>query len=449
MNLLVITKHLDLLERVRTAFEGAGHTVQHVPDALHALAIEAWEHSQLVVVDAASDVVDGFRFCNMLRGESRVLFQSLPIFLVLDHPPQEDEVTLLQEVDADGYVLSTDGLPRLLEKLRPAVEGQGLRIPAQRAPILVTGLRRDQTRRLRPFLEHFGFDPRVVPLKEAETAQRDINAPIAVIGAEGRTLRLVELLSGFRTHDCLPYTVLLGPYPREPLQRRLFLAGVSDWLPLPVSPAHLLQACRRGLHWIHAKRIQREFESRIHELHEQRTMLEIEAAALRNEVLTDPLTELLNRRAFNQNLEHAIHQYARHHRPFVLILGDLDYFKLVNDRFGHLVGDQVLRVISQRIRASLRRADLAFRIGGEEFAVILSETSLQAGAEVAEKLRRRIDGEPVLLETGQSVLPTMSFGVGAPSDGDAGALFASVDQALYRAKQKGRNCTEVVGPGRG
>ena len=126
-------------------------------------------------------------------------------------------------------------------------------------------------------------------------------------------------------------------------------------------------------------------------------MLELETSRLRSEVLTDPLTELLNRRAFNQHLEHAVNQWERHHRPFVLILGDLDYFKLINDRFGHLVGDQVLKAVAQRIGASLRRSDLAFRIGGEEFAIILTESSLQRGRRGGREdppAHRRTAGDP-------------------------------------------------------
>ncbi|HWQ09252.1 MAG TPA: GGDEF domain-containing protein, partial [Holophaga sp.] len=81
---------------------------------------------------------------------------------------------------------------------------------------------------------------------------------------------------------------------------------------------------------------------------------------------------------------------------------------------------------------------------GEEFAILLMETSLQAGTEVADKLRRRIDENPIHLETGQSILPTVSFGVGAPGDEDAETLVRAVDAALYMAKRKGRNRIEVV-----
>jgi diguanylate cyclase (GGDEF)-like protein len=176
-------------------------------------------------------------------------------------------------------------------------------------------------------------------------------------------------------------------------------------------------------------------------------MLEIEAAALRSEVLTDPLTELLNRRAFDQNLEHAIRQWERHRRAFVLLLGDVDHFKLINDRFGHPVGDEVLRQMAARIRTGLRKSDLAFRIGGEEFAVLLTETSLKAGADVADKLRRRIDEEPMVLPAGQIIFPTMSFGVGGPDAHSPSALLALVDRALYQAKRLGRNRVVVAGGG--
>jgi len=176
-------------------------------------------------------------------------------------------------------------------------------------------------------------------------------------------------------------------------------------------------------------------------------MLEIEAAALRNEVLTDPLTELLNRRAFDQNLDHALRQWERHRRAFVLVLGDVDHFKLINDRFGHPVGDEVLRQLADRIRSALRKSDLAFRIGGEEFAVLLTETSLKGGAEVANKLRRCIDEEPVSLSTGQTIFPTVSFGVCGPGAPTLAALMAQVDRALYQAKSLGRNRVVVAHEG--
>jgi len=277
-----------------------------------------------------------------------------------------------------------------------------------------------------------------------DSFQTELRAPILLLGLHPDGTQTDGALECMREHEFSPYVILLGKLPKETLQRKWLVSGVMDWIPLPLSNPRLLHAFRRAMEWIHMKRIQREYQFQLNDLRERRLLLEMETSALRNEVLTDALTGLLNRRAFNQNLEHAFNQWERHRRPFVLILGDLDYFKLINDRFGHLVGDHVLEVLGERIRRALRRSDLAFRIGGEEFAILLMETQIQAGADVADKLRRRIDGNPIPLDTGQTVFPTMSFGVGSPVEHDANSLFAVVDQALYVAKHKGRNRIEVV-----
>jgi diguanylate cyclase (GGDEF)-like protein len=446
MNILAITKHAALVERLRTAFEGAGNPVQHVQDPLDALASEAWGQAQLILVDAGGDPMDGFRFCALLRGESRILFQNLPIFLIFELPPEEAELARIRATDADGFILADDSIQRLLTVLGPGVEADGGRGSGPRVPLLTAGLHPETSKRIQGLVNHFGFELMTSPIEALPEVQRRIKAPLLLLGLDSTGARTLKALQAMRQHECSPYVILLGKTSRHALQRKLLLAGAMDWLSLPLSPPRLLHACRRGLEWIHAKRIQREFQFQIGDLRERRLQLEMETAALRNEVLTDPLTGLLNRRAFDQNLENAFNQWDRHRRAFVLVLGDLDYFKLINDRFGHLVGDEVLRALAGRMRGGLRKSDLAFRIGGEEFAILLMETTLQAGAEVAEKLRGRIDANPIVLESGQRVFPTMSFGVGGPEGFAPEALFGAVDQALYAAKNKGRNRVEVAQP---
>ena len=444
MNILVITKHADLVERLRTAFEGAGNRILHVQDHLDALASEAWSQAQLILVDAAGDPMDGFRFCTLLRGESRILFQNLPIFLIFEQSLLEDEMPQVRATDVDGHILASDSIQRLLNVLGPAVEADSIPGGGSKVPLLVSGLRTELVQRIRGLVDHFGFELTASPLKDLSLVQSQIKAPLLILGMDATGARTLSALQAMREHGEAPYVILLGKIPRQALQRQLLLAGAMDWVTLPLSAPRLLHACRRGLEWIHGKRIQQEFQFQINDLRERRILLEMEAAALRNEVLTDPLTGLLNRRAFDQNLENAFNQWERHRRTFVLVLGDLDYFKLINDRFGHLAGDEVLRALAQRMRQGLRRSDLAFRIGGEEFAVLLTETSIMAGAEVAEKLRRKIDENPIALESGQMVFPTMSFGVGAPDGHTASSIFAAVDKALYVAKHKGRNRIEVL-----
>lgn len=447
MNIVAITKHNELVERLRTAYEAEGHGIRVVPDHLQALALEAWAHADVLLVDAEGDPLDGLRFCRLLRGESRQLFQNLPIFLIFDNPAHEVDPGTLLDVDADGFLSAHDGVQRIRTLLNPATEGNLVRRDAPPIPLLAVGLPQSRIDRIGALVGHFGYAVLPCPLGDLVARLSELQPPVLLLGLDPAGTRALEALRRLRQHALDPHVILIGRLPQESLQRRLLLAGVKDWVPLPLSHALLLQALRKSLEWLHLKRVHREFQAQLSEMRERRLLLEMETSSLRSEVLTDPLTELLNRRAFNQNLELAINQWIRHHRPFVLIFGDIDYFKLINDRFGHLVGDQVLKILAERIRGSLRRSDLAFRIGGEEFAIILMETGLQAGAEVADKLRRRIDENPIHLATGQSIFPTVSFGVGAPSDHDANSLCVAVDEALYIAKHKGRNRIEVV-PGK-
>ncbi len=444
MNLLAITKHADLVDRLRTAFEGAGNRVLHVQDHLDALASEAWSQAHLILVDAVGDPMDGFRLCALLRGESRILFQNLPIFLVFDPEVPEAEFPPSDSLDVDGFVLANDSIQRLLNTLGPAVEAFRMRVGAPKVPLVAVGLRPEQARRITGLVDHFGFELTATNLRQLGAVQSRIKSPLVLLGMDSEGTRALAALQAMRELENPPYVILLGKDPSQAMQRKLLLAGAMDWLPLPLSPPRLLHACRKGLDWMHGKLIQKEFQLQINDLRERRQSLEMEAAALRSEVLTDPLTGLLNRRAFDQNLENAFNQWERHRRSFVLVLGDLDFFKLINDRFGHLVGDDVLRAIAQRMRKGLRRSDLAFRIGGEEFAVLLMETTLQAGREVTEKLRKRIDENPFALEGGPTVFPTMSFGVGGPEGYKVASLFSAVDLALYRAKNKGRNRVEMA-----
>jgi diguanylate cyclase (GGDEF)-like protein len=444
MNIVAITKHSDLVERVRTAFEEGGHRVQTIPDHLQALAIEAWKDAQLILVDAVGDPLGGFHFCSLLRGESRYLFQNLFLFLIFDDPVPEVEPRIFEDAGIDGFFSAHDEPQRILTVLSPALEGNVLQKDAPRIPLLAAGFSKALGEQVGKAVEHSGFELITCPAKDLVFRQSRLRTSILLTGLDSKGVRTLRALRQMREHELSPYIILIGRFPGVGLQCKLTLAGVRDWVPIPLSRPLLLLAVRRGLEWLHMRMIRKELQVQISSVREGSLLLEMEASSLRNEVLTDPLTELLNRRAFNQNLELAINQWVRHHRPFVLIFGDIDYFKLINDRFGHLVGDQVLKILADRIRGSLRRSDLAFRIGGEEFAIILMETGLDAGADVADKLRRKIDENPIHLETGQSIFPTISCGVAVPEGHDANSLCEAVDEALYTAKRKGRNRIEVV-----
>jgi diguanylate cyclase (GGDEF)-like protein len=158
----------------------------------------------------------------------------------------------------------------------------------------------------------------------------------------------------------------------------------------------------------------------------------------RRNALIDPLTGLLNRKALLTRVEEIMQLSELTNEPVGLIIADLDHFKRVNDTRGHAVGDTVLRDVARRLREKLRTFDLVYRIGGEEFLVLLPGADAVQAREFAEELRVAVEAEPV----GDGVAVTISLGVGASQRGEVfnyDAVFGAADLALYEAKDAGRN----------
>ncbi|SFG97623.1 GGDEF domain-containing protein [Neptunomonas qingdaonensis] len=154
---------------------------------------------------------------------------------------------------------------------------------------------------------------------------------------------------------------------------------------------------------------------------------------------TDALTGLPNRAAYDDHLEKEFERWARYQQGFSVAVGDLDFFKRINDTYGHLAGDKVLRLISRVLTKNLRGSDFVARFGGEEFVILMPSTQAEEGAKAIEKLRESISKSPFNFH-GQPVTITMSFGVTETRESDTkDGLFARADAALYKAKQEGRN----------
>jgi diguanylate cyclase (GGDEF)-like protein len=153
----------------------------------------------------------------------------------------------------------------------------------------------------------------------------------------------------------------------------------------------------------------------------------------------DGLANIYNRRHFMELAGREVASARRHDRPLAAIMLDIDHFKRVNDTYGHATGDQVIRVVAERLTAGIRSEDLLGRYGGEEFALLILDDEAGA-ADLAERLRRAVEVQPIPTEDGP-VPVTISVGVSirVPSDTGPDPIFARADGALYRAKQNGRN----------
>ena len=200
--------------------------------------------------------------------------------------------------------------------------------------------------------------------------------------------------------------------------------GADDYITKPFQYPELLARIRAG------KRIV-DLQKELMETNKRLELLSI----------TDGLTKLHNHRYFQDELARAFEESQRYQRPLSLAMIDIDFFKKINDTYGHAVGDDVLKRAAQLYRTSVRSTDLVARYGGEEFAVMMPETALQDGITFAEKIRQLLESSPLETQAGP-VTATVSIGVASVPHSrihSAKELIVAADKALYRAKKAGRN----------
>ncbi|HVP29072.1 MAG TPA: diguanylate cyclase [Myxococcota bacterium] len=295
-----------------------------------------------------------------------------------------------------------------------------------------SGVQRAEIRRA---VEASGVFDRIVEAADGlEGLKRLLTEDIDVVlcdlempGLDGeKLLRVKEARGGVGETPFLFLTASPDPARRA----RLLEHGASDAITKPFDAFDLVARLRLQLK---VKRLQDE-------LREKNRMLE-EAST------TDCVTGLRSRRYVSEVLERELSRARRHRTPLSILMADLDHFKSVNDRFGHPAGDAVLRGAADLLREGLRKSDVAGRVGGEEFLVILPQTDRVGGRMAAERWQKPLAGTPLALPSGDTVRVTVSIGVAQLETHmeTSGALVQAADAALYAAKKNGRNRIEVAG----
>ncbi|WP_085691562.1 MULTISPECIES: GGDEF domain-containing protein [unclassified Pseudomonas] len=218
---------------------------------------------------------------------------------------------------------------------------------------------------------------------------------------------------------------------------------------------HILENRLEGLlvtmdeHKHERDRREQELAGRLQGLSERVANMEQEALGYREHLeeqrqkaLLDPLTGLPNRAAWSERVEREMLEWQAHGGHLAMAILDLDHFKRINDSYGHLAGDKVLKIVADQLRKRLRSGDFIARFGGEEFVLLLPQTSPAAAAQIAEVLRATVEACPFHFK-GERVVITTSIGLGAFRSGERGdQVLKRADAALYRAKESGRNRVE-------
>lgn len=259
----------------------------------------------------------------------------------------------------------------------------------------------------------------------ALTYTRETSYDAIIVSVSSQQFDGLRLISEFRADPSLrntPVIALVAAGEHRKLARALDL-GANDYLHVPLDRSEFLVRVKTQLR-----------KKRYADLLRQNVQRGMEMA------LKDDLTGLFNRRYLSQHLETLL-KCASAAKPISLLIMDIDYFSRVNNTYGHLAGDDVLRQFAERLVENIRGIDLACRYGGEEFVVVLSDTDPDVACMIGERLRRAVEKSAFPVEQATAQIPiTVSIGIACSIGGeDSAAVLRRADQALYRAKGEGRN----------
>jgi two-component system, cell cycle response regulator len=440
----------DILANVRLLEAKLSAEYFEVVTAMNGVdALEAVQRAKpdIVLLDVMMPGIDGIEVCRRLKADPTT--QHIPVIMVTALDQLEDRVRGL-EAGADDFltkpvndvalfcrIKSLVRLKMLSDELRARAESSqtmGLvvkkAIPVDPRPgnILVVDSRVAFIDRVRVALTGKHKVSAVIDPLEVIPTITESAAPyeLVIVNLDAEQfdgLRLCSQLKSLEQTRQIPILIVVAPDDEQRLMRALDM-GVNDYLIRPIDKQELMARVNTQIR-----------RARYAEQLRVSVQTSIEMA------VTDALTGLYNRRYMETHLGHLFEHSINRGKPLSALAIDVDFFKPVNDTHGHDVGDKVLQELASRIRDNIRNVDMACRVGGEEFTIILPATELNLAQKIAERIRKSIASKPFSAGTNGTLNITVSVGLSTliGANDKVGEFLKRADQALYLAKREGRN----------
>jgi two-component system cell cycle response regulator len=436
-----IEANVRLLEAKLTA---EYYEVVTAADGVQALAAAAEHDPDIILLDVMMPGMDGFEVCRRLKAEAAT--RHIPVVLVTALDGRRDRLAGL-EAGADDFltkpiddvilfarVRSLARTKLVIDELREreasgrrmgVIEGVATRLGGSGGRVVIAD---DNERQAKRIADELAVEHRPVVESDPEKALLAVRgrADLLIVNAASRGFDGLRLAAQVRSDETGRHTPILAIVEQDERARSLkaLELGVNDLLIRPVDPE--------------------EMAARVKTLIRQKRYTDF----LRNNLdhslelaVTDPLTGLHNRRYMSGQLQALVRRATQGGEPVGALIVDIDYFKRINDSFGHDVGDEVLREFAVRLATNVRAIDLACRYGGEEFVVVMPDTTLEDASRIAERLRLHVAGSPFRVQgLSEPLAVTISIGVACSTTDDTpDALLKRADEAVYQAKAGGRN----------
>jgi two-component system cell cycle response regulator len=467
--ILVADDDQALLHTVTWILKQEGYDVVAVPGGEGLLDKLAEDRPQLLLLDIMMPKVDGLQLLARMKADER--FRDVPVLMISSMPPEEATVNSLGLGAAD-FIAKPFRVRELLARVKAHIfQAQELakaRAEAESRAAIVDILH-EVTDSLKPDEIYHILVRRVARVLRISKCSMVLATPgdqlgVVVAAYENPMLRNVQIeLARYPEIERALTTgrpVLVESVSEDPLydtervrwQREGIAVGTRSAVALPFS----MKDQQLGVFFLRtsgddppltradaqfAETVIRSVVAAIEKAYDFETAVS-DRKRFEKLAATDALTGCLNRRALSETLEQELDRAKRYNLALTILLADIDRFKAINDTRGHIAGDSVLRQVGEMLRREARSVDLVARYGGEEFVIVMPETALQGAVIFAERLRRRVMHQDFADTGAASLMLTVSIGLASfPDDRvtNADTFVALADQALYRAKNEGRN----------